>query len=86
MSKRKQQQQQQQQEKRTGGGTFEVLGLEKDRAYVILLNQGPDLIGDGGALKAHHKQLAELSVIYKGQLSMRSSQLGGVVNGGILVL
>ena len=53
----------QQDAKEEGGGTFEVLSLEKNRAYVILLNQDLDLIGDGGAIKAHHKQLAELSVI-----------------------
>ena len=50
-------------------GTFEILGLEEYRAYVILLNQFFNLVCDGCAIKAHHKELAELSVIYMSVLA-----------------
>lgn len=47
------------------GSTFEVLSLEKNRAYVILLNESPHLLSDRSAIKPHHEQLAELSGIYR---------------------
>jgi hypothetical protein len=41
--------------------TFEVLGREKDRANMTILDQGLDLFIDSGAIKAHHEELARLS-------------------------
>lgn len=32
---------------------------------MILLDQGPDLVSDRSAIKAHHEQLAELPGIYR---------------------
>jgi hypothetical protein len=42
--------------------TFQILGGEKNRANMIIFDQRLDLVIDGGALKAHHEELAHLSV------------------------
>jgi len=44
--------------------TFQVLRCQENRAYVIDLDEGLDLIVDGGAIKAHHKKLTELPTLY----------------------
>jgi hypothetical protein len=43
-------------------GTFQVLCCEQNRADAVVLYQSSDLWGDGGSIKAHHEQLAKLSV------------------------
>jgi hypothetical protein len=47
--------------------TFEVFGCQQDRAHMVVLDQDSDLVGYGGPIKAHHKQLTELPVLYKSQ-------------------
>lgn len=67
------------------GSTFEVLSLEKNRAYVILLDQGPDLVSDRSAIKAHHEQLAELPGLYRsacGHDGMSGTYLDSSHRGG----
>jgi hypothetical protein len=41
--------------------TFEVLGREKNRANMIIFDQGLYLFIDSGAIEAHHEELAHLS-------------------------
>lgn len=62
---REQDQQDQEQE----CSTFQVLSRQQNRAHKILLDQDADLIRHRGAIKAHHKQLAELSVMYASPVS-----------------
>lgn len=56
--------------------TYEVFGRQQNRADMVVLNQDADLIGDGGAIKAHHKQLAQLPALYTCQRGARWSLRG----------
>lgn len=46
--------------KRKRSNTFEVLSGQQNVAQVVVLDERADLRVDGGAIEAHHKQLAHL--------------------------